>query len=100
MSGTPFKMKGHTLPGPNQASPAKQDYYPPDATEREKRKIRKAAKKYEKADVLIEKYKKSGDEKYLSKAHKKVRKAHKKYRKAGVRGDSLGVYTPGMLKNM
>ena len=24
MSGTPFKMKGHSLPGPNQASPAKQ----------------------------------------------------------------------------
>jgi|TARA_R100001530_G_C4248121_1_gene137100 hypothetical protein len=23
MSGTPFKMTGHTLPGPNQASPAK-----------------------------------------------------------------------------
>ena len=23
MSGTPFKMKGHSLPGPNQASPAK-----------------------------------------------------------------------------
>ena len=22
--GTPYKMKGHTLPGPNQASPAKQ----------------------------------------------------------------------------
>ena len=32
MSG-PFKMKGHTLPGPNQASPAKQKEEKPKSQE-------------------------------------------------------------------
>ena len=31
---TPFKLKGHTLPGPNQAAPLKQTTEPPKVTYR------------------------------------------------------------------
>ena len=68
---TPFKMKGHTLPGPDQASPAKQ-------TEVEgKKKVEKKPKdikaknvedkklpSFHKGDVSISQYTKSGEKRY------------------------------------
>jgi|10_taG_2_1085330.scaffolds.fasta_scaffold24126_3 hypothetical protein len=71
MSGTPFKMTGHTLPGPNQASPMKDKLsrkkkklektreqikeivVPPGLSKRGESKLKRKAKKYRKTKEQI-----------------------------------------------
>jgi len=94
MPYTPFKMKGHTLPGPNQASPAKQKGI---FTKEGKKKAKAAKKEYiseskelKKSNIaILREAKKSGytgakeDIKAERKRHRVTKRAIKSgYRKA------------------
>mgnify|MGYP001598102458 CR=1 FL=1 len=67
MSG-PFKMKGHSLPGPNQASPAKQD----------EKWIDRAQKKHDRLTGKIEKAEEKSKTKKVARLTKRRTKHFKK----------------------
>jgi len=80
MSGTPFKMKGHTLPGPNQASPVKQT---------EQRTVRETRKEYRgRVKEARKKYGRGSSEVEVAKAAKKLYVQKAKTRRAISKGKS------------